>query len=361
MANPVVLMMAGGTGGHVFPALAVAKILSQDGFDIHWLGTAKGIENDLVVKAGIPLHHIDIAGLRGNGKLGLITAPWRIARAIWQARRIVKTLEPVAAVGFGGYATGPGGVAARLCAVPLLIHEQNAIAGMTNRLLRRISQVVMQAFPNALPQALTTGNPVRADVVALPEPGERFAQREAQAPLRVLVVGGSLGARALNHAVLNAMSLMAEQERPQLRHQVGKTHIDAMQQAYGEAGVSAEVTAFIDDMASAYAWADLLICRSGALTVSEVAAAGCAALFVPFPYAVDDHQTANARYLADENAALLCQQTQLTADYLVQVWRDAHGNKEHLQSMAERARRLAMTGAAEQVAAQVKRFYQNEH
>lgn len=350
-----VLMMAGGTGGHVFPALAVARELRTAGMDVHWLGTARGIENELIPAAGLPLHYLNIAGLRGKGVSGLLAAPVRILRAVWQARRIIKRIKPDVVVGFGGYATGPGGVAARLAGVPLIIHEQNAIAGLTNRLLSRISQCVLQAFPGALPGAVTVGNPVRQDVVALPAPAEHRAWRE-QEPLRVLVVGGSLGAVALNTMVLQAMQILPPEQRPQLRHQAGKNNASTLQQQYLAAGVQAEVVPFIDDMAAAYAWADLVVCRAGALTVAEVAAAGCAALFVPFPFAVDDHQTANARYLADQQAALLQQQHELDGRQLAAIWQQYAGHKNELQVMAERARALAITTATQDVVQHIKGF-----
>ncbi len=348
-----VLLMAGGTGGHVFPALAVAEKLKQEGFTIHWLGTASGIEKDLVPTNGYPLYCINISGLRGKGKLGLLTAPLRIARAILQARKIIKLVKPVAVLGFGGYATGPGGVAARLSAVPLLIHEQNAFAGMTNRLLSRISQHIMQAFPEALPGAQTTGNPVRESVLNLLPPAERM---KTSGPLKVLIIGGSLGAAGLNRTVLAAMQLLPQDQHPQLHHQVGKSNLAEMQAAYEQAGVQAEVVAFIDDIAAAYGAADLLICRAGALTVSEVAAAGCAAIFVPFPFAVDDHQTANAEYLAKAGAGLICQQNELTAEWLAAQWQHFSANRTLLLDMANKARGQAIADATAQVAEQIKRF-----
>lgn len=353
MAHNTVLMMAGGTGGHVFPALAVARALQQQGFSIHWLGTARGIENDLVPAAGYPLHYLDIAGLRGKGLSGLITAPVRIIRAVLQARRVIRTVRPCVVVGFGGYATGPGGVAARISGIPLVIHEQNAIAGLTNRLLSRISQRVLQAFPGALAGAVTVGNPVRQEVCELPDPQQRFAGREQQ-PLRVLVVGGSLGAVALNNIVLQAMQALPVEQRPQLRHQAGKNNASTLQQQYQDAGIQAEVLPFIDDMAAAYHWADLVICRAGALTVAEIAAAGCAALFVPFPHAVDDHQTANAQYLANQQAALLKQQSVLNAAELAELWQHVAEHKEELQMMAERARALAIIHATDDVVEHIK-------
>ncbi|KZZ43150.1 MAG: undecaprenyldiphospho-muramoylpentapeptide beta-N-acetylglucosaminyltransferase [Saccharospirillaceae bacterium] len=349
--SKAILFMAGGTGGHVFPALAVAKEMAEKGYDIHWLGTSGGIEKDLVPAAGYPLHCIDIAGLRGKGKLGLLSAPFRILKAIWQAKKVIKMVKPVAALGMGGYATGPGGVAARLTAVPLLIHEQNAFAGMTNKLLHKISQTTMQAFPGALENALVTGNPVRKDVQQIRNQISASEQR-----LKVLVVGGSLGAVALNQTVLEAMTGLEEALQPDLWHQAGKRNIEDVQKQYQLAGIDARVTAFIDDMAAAYEWADLVVCRAGALTVSEVAAAGKAAIFVPFPFAVDDHQTANAQYLADKNAALICQQEDLSAGWLASQWKEFSNNKMALQQMADTARQLAMPNATQMVVEQIERF-----
>lgn len=351
--SKVVLMMAGGTGGHVFPALAVAHALAAEGFEIHWLGTSAGIEAELVPANGFPLHTIDIAGLRGKGKLGLLTAPLRIMKAAKQALAVIRQVKPLAVMGLGGYATGPGGVAAWLHGIPLLIHEQNAFAGMTNKLLQRFSTVAMQAFPGALEGALVTGNPVRQDVVNIPAPDTREFH---DGRLRVLVVGGSLGAVALNNSVLEAMMSLPEEQRPELRHQVGKRNIEQVTEQYSEAKVEAEVTAFIDDMASAYAWADLIVCRSGALTVSEVAAAGCAAIFVPYPHAVDDHQTTNAQYLQKEGAAIIRQQVDLTPEWLAQQWQLLTEDRALLRDMSIKARALAMTDATEKVVEQIRRF-----
>jgi len=352
MSN-VVLMMAGGTGGHVFPALAVAHELKNQGYEIHWLGTAAGIEAELVPANGFPLHTINIAGLRGKGKLGLLGAPMKIFRAVAQALAVIRKVRPLAVVGLGGYATGPGGIAAWLKGIPLLIHEQNAYAGMTNKLLQRFSAVSMQAFPGALEGALVTGNPVRQEVVDIPAPDSREFHT---GNLRVLVVGGSLGAVALNTAVFEAMKQLPEDKRPDLRHQVGKRNIEEVSALYKEAGINADVTAFIDDMAAAYSWADLVVCRSGALTVSEISAAGCAAIFVPFPYAVDDHQTANAQYLQKEGAAMIRQQTELTPDWLAQQWTLLADDRALLRDMSIKARELAKTDATDKVVEQVRRF-----
>ncbi|MDF1764421.1 MAG: undecaprenyldiphospho-muramoylpentapeptide beta-N-acetylglucosaminyltransferase [Oleibacter sp.] len=351
--SKVILMMAGGTGGHVFPALAVAHQLVADGYEIHWLGTKAGIEAELVPANGFTLHTIDIAGLRGKGRLGIIKAPLRILKAILAAGKIIKTLRPLAVMGLGGYATGPGGIAAWLRGIPLLIHEQNAHAGMTNKMLQRFSSCTMQAFPGALKNALVTGNPVRQEVIDVPAPEAREFDSNH---LRVLVIGGSLGAIALNNVVLEAMSLLPENERPELRHQVGKRNFKQATEAYEKANVNAEVTAFIDDMAAAYAWAHLIVCRAGALTVSEVAAAGCAAIFVPYPHAVDDHQTANAMYLQLGGAAIIRQQTELTGTWLAEEWQQLNKDRALLQDMSKKARKLAITDATERVVTEVKRF-----
>ncbi|MAD47001.1 MAG: undecaprenyldiphospho-muramoylpentapeptide beta-N-acetylglucosaminyltransferase [Oceanospirillaceae bacterium] len=350
------LMMAGGTGGHVFPALAVAAELQKDGWQVEWLGTAAGIEKDLVPANQIPLHTIAIKGLRGKGFAGLLLAPFKVARAVWQAKKIIKQINPDVVLGFGGYVTGPGGVAAKMLGIPLLVHEQNARAGMTNKLLSRLADCVMQAFPGAIDGAITTGNPVRRDVVELPDPVSRYGERRDNKVLNVLIIGGSQGAVAVNNAVFDAMDMLPGHERPRLRQQAGKNNYEKVSADYRDAGIEAEILPFIDDMAAAYAWADMLVCRAGALTVSEVAAAGCAAIFIPLPSAVDDHQTANARYLSDNKAALLCPQKELTPEWLAEQWVSFAEEREELTDIAVKARELAMTDAAEKVAEQVKRF-----
>lgn len=343
-ANKTILMMAGGTGGHVFPALAIAEALQTQGYSIEWLGTSAGIEADLVPAAGIPLNTLTIHGLRGNGRLGLLLAPVKIIRAIYQAIKIIRRIKPVAVVGLGGYATGPGGMAAVLSNIPLFIHEQNAFAGMTNRLLNRVTRHSMQAFPGALPKAVVTGNPVRQQLIDI-----NRQQKVTSSSLKVLVVGGSLGAVALNDTVLAAMQQLDTDKRPQLTHQAGKRNYVELKQRYLSAGVNAKVCAFIDDMAAAYTEADLIICRSGALTVSEVATVGIPAIFVPYPYAVDDHQTANAQFLVDAGAALICQQKDLTADYLVSCWQKFSDQPDLLQDMSQKARHVAKTDATQSV------------
>jgi UDP-N-acetylglucosamine--N-acetylmuramyl-(pentapeptide) pyrophosphoryl-undecaprenol N-acetylglucosamine transferase len=370
-ANKTDMVMAGATGGHVFPALAVADELKQQGYDIHWLGTAAGIEAELVPKSGYPLHCINVTGLRGKGKLALLAAPWKIIKAIYQAVQFMRIVRPSAVLGLGGFATGPGGIAAKLLGVPLLIHEQNAFPGMTNRLLKPLANVVMQAFPNTfkgsknLARLFTTGNPVRANIVALgcaeKEGGDNFEKKEK---LNVLVVGGSLGAVALNKAVVDALSLMvkehlahnlAESYLPNIWHQVGKKNIDAVQQSYAEKGLQgkAKVVAFIDDMAVAYDWADIVVCRSGALTVSELACAAKAAIFVPFPFAVDNHQTANAQILVKAGAAEIKQQKELTAEWLVERWTSYSDNPEKIKHMSIAAKGASIANATQVVTEQV--------
>lgn len=364
MTNKTVMIMAGGTGGHVFPALAVADELKQQGYDIHWLGTAAGIEADVIPKAGYPLHCIEVTGLRGKGRLTLLAAPFKILKAIFQALKFMRVVNPSAVLGLGGFATGPGGVAAKLLGIPLLIHEQNAFPGMTNRLLKPLANVVMQAFPNTfkgtkhLEKLLTTGNPVRADIVAL-DNAKKDNLGEKDGRLNVLVVGGSLGAVALNNAVMDALALTLEKNpdssAPSIWHQVGKRNIDSVQQAYAEKGLEgrARVVAFIDDMAEAYQWADLIVCRAGALTVSEVACAGKPAIFIPYPFAVDDHQTANAQVLVNAKAAEIKQQNELTAQWLADQWTMYTEQPQLIERMALAAKSAAIANATDVVAEQV--------
>lgn len=360
-SKKTVMIMAGGTGGHVFPALAVADELKQQGYEIHWLGTAAGIEADVIPNAGYPLHFIQVKGLRGKGKLALLAAPIKIIKAIYQAFQFMRIVRPSAVLGLGGFATGPGGVAARLFGVPLLIHEQNAFPGMTNRLLKPLADVVMQAFPNTfkgtngLEKLLTTGNPVRARILSSYE-----NPLEKETALNILVVGGSLGAVALNNAVMGALSLMLKESAgdhliPNIWHQVGKNNIDAVEQAYAKKNLTgkAKVVAFIDDMAEAYSWADLVVCRAGALTVSEVACAGKASILIPFPFAVDDHQTANAQVLVNASAAEIQQQKDLTAQWLARRWQNYLENPEQIKQMSIAAKSVSIANATQVVAAQV--------
>ncbi|MHA7833794.1 MAG: undecaprenyldiphospho-muramoylpentapeptide beta-N-acetylglucosaminyltransferase [Algiphilus sp.] len=341
-----ILIMAGGTGGHVFPALAVAELLRADQHEVEWMGTAAGLEARVVPEQGIPLRTIDVRGLRGTGWRRLVVAPFAILRAILQALAIVRRLQPAVVLGMGGFAAGPGGVAAWLLRRPLVIHEQNAAAGMTNRLLARFARRTLQAFPDALPKATLVGNPVRAAFSALPPPEQRIADRDG--PLRLLVVGGSQGARALNERVPQALALCAP-GLFEVWHQGGRT-VEVAQQAYADAGLSARIDAFIDDMAAAYAWADLVVCRAGAMTVAELSAAGVGAILVPFPAAVDDHQTRNGQHLVDREAAVLIQEAVLSPQRLADCLQDI-GHRDRLLRMAQAARAAAMPDSGNRIAA----------
>lgn len=341
------LIMAGGTGGHVFPALAVAAELQIRGWQVEWLGSEQGMENQLVPKAGITLHRLRVRGLRGGGKWRKLAAPLMLLRAIWQARGVLRKVKPDVVLGFGGYASGPGGLAARLAQKPLLIHEQNAVAGMTNRYLSRFATVSLQAFPGALKGAQVVGNPVRTDILSLTSPSMRY--HEHTGALRILVLGGSQGAQALN-AKLPAGFVKSFADEPlSIRHQCGKGNLGATQAAYQQAGIKAEVSEFISDMCAVYGWADLVICRAGALTVSEVAAAGVPALFVPFPAAVDDHQTRNAEFLVQAGAAKLLPQSELNPTTLSRALADMK-SRASLVVMAKKARQLAQADSAKRVA-----------
>lgn len=348
---PPVLIMAGGTGGHVFPALATADCLRQRGIPVIWMGTRTGLEATLVPKAGIPLEWIEVAGLRGKGWRRRLLTPFMLTRSLWQARAILRRVRPCVILGMGGFVSGPGGIMARLLGIPLVIHEQNAIAGLTNRWLARIANRTLQAFPNTFParrSAVTVGNPVRQVIAALPPPAERFAGRQGRT--RLLVLGGSLGALALNQLVPQALALLDAVEQPEVWHQAGGQLQDAAVQAYQQAGITGRLTPFIENMAEAYGWADVVLCRAGALTIAELAAAGVGAVLVPFPFAVDDHQTANARFLEQGGAARLVQQSDLSAERLAALLRDLLPDRARLLQMAEAARRLATVDAAEQVA-----------
>ena len=348
--RPVVIM-AGGTGGHVFPALAVAERLQAHGAPVVWIGTRRGLEATLVPKAGIPMEWIGVAGLRGKSLRQRWLTPVMLSQALWQAGMILRRLRPPVVLGMGGFVSGPGGVMARLLGIPLVVHEQNALAGMTNRWLARIARRVMEAFPGTFPperQATTVGNPVRASIAELPSPAERFAGRTGRR--RLLVLGGSQGALALNQLVPRALALLTDREQLEVWHQAGGQLHEAAETAYREAGITARLTPFIENMAEAYGWADLVLCRAGALTIAELAAAGVGAILVPFPFAVDDHQTANARFLEREGAALVCQQAELTAERLAMLLRELLSDRDRLLRMAEAARRLAQVDAAEQVA-----------
>lgn len=351
MSKPCIMIMAGGTGGHVFPALSLAGLLRAHDIEVIWLGTRAGIEARLVPAAGIDVEWIDIGGLRGKGLATLLAAPLRLARALWQALAAVRRYRPRVVVGLGGYVTGPGGLAAVLARRPLVIHEQNAVAGFTNRVLARLATQVLEAFSGSFGsgvKATTVGNPVRAEFFALPAPTVRYASR--QGALQVLVVGGSQGAQRLNAVVPEAVATLSGKVALRVRHQTGTRTLDTTREAYAARGITADVSAFIDDIAAAYADADVVICRAGALTVSELAAAGVAAILVPFPAAVDDHQTRNARFLVDRDAAVLLPERELTAQRLASELERFAADRALLCRMAERARSLARPNATDELA-----------
>ena len=354
-AAPLALIMAGGTGGHIFPALAVAKALQARGWQVRWLGTPGSMEARLVPQHGIEMDFLNVKGLRGKGFATLLAAPFKVLSAVCQGLSLVKRLQPAVVLGLGGYASGPGGVAAWLAGKPLVIHEQNAIPGLTNKILAKLARVVLSGFPVRFATSAkyaVTGNPVRDDIARLPAPAERYAEHDG--PLRLLVVGGSLGAQVFNDTVPKALAAMAPEARPQVWHQTGRDKADAVRAAYAAAGLENSVhtvAPFIDDMRAAYAWADLVLCRAGALTVAEVAAAGVAALFVPYPHAVDDHQSANARYLTDAGAGVLLSQNALNPDRLATVLADR--SRADCLKLAEAARALAKADATDAVVNEV--------
>ncbi len=348
-----IMITAGGTGGHVYPGLAVARALIAQGIPVVWMGTRKGLEARVIPEAGIEMAWLEVNALRGKGWQTLLMAPVNLIRALWQSLQIMRKHKPAAILGMGGFVAGPGGLVAALLGTPVVIHEQNAVAGLTNKLLSRVSRRVLEGFPGTFASSqnvMATGNPVRLDIASLPAPRERLADRDDE-PVHVLVVGGSLGAQALNQRVPQALAQLDSTLRPVVRHQAGVKNIDEARSQYAAAGVDAEVMPFIEDMAEAYGWADLVICRAGALTIAELAAAGVAAVLVPYPYAVDDHQTANGKFLADHGAALLIQQQDLTAEKLAGVLKDLCTDRVSLRQMSEASRALAKPHATAQVAA----------
>ncbi len=322
MSTKCALIMAGGTGGHIFPGLALAQALQQRGWRVHWLGgrgsaAQPSMESQLVPKHGLPFDAIDFGGLRGKGRVALLLLPLRLLKAFWQSIGVLRRVKPDVVLGLGGYISFPAGMMAVLLGKPLVLHEQNSVAGLANKVLAQVADRVFTAFPDVLKGALWVGNPLRDAFLHIPEPMQRFVGRSG--PLKVLVVGGSLGAKALNEVVPQALALMPPAQRPQVVHQSGARQIDALRANYAAAGVAADLTPFIDDTAQAFAQADLVICRAGASTVTELAAVGAASLLVPFPFAVDDHQSTNARFLADADAAWLVQQTDLTPQLLADM------------------------------------------
>jgi UDP-N-acetylglucosamine--N-acetylmuramyl-(pentapeptide) pyrophosphoryl-undecaprenol N-acetylglucosamine transferase len=338
------LIMAGGTGGHIFPGLAVAEEARAAGWDVVWMGARGGMEERLVPRHGIPTAWIRARAARGKGLLQKLLLPMNLLYSFWESARHIRSLRPDVVLGMGGYVAFPGGMMASFLGRPLALHEQNAIAGLANRVLAGVADKVMVAFPEALKRAEWTGNPVRREIAAVAAPEQRFAGRSG--PLRLLVVGGSLGAQALNEAVPRALALLAQ--RPRVVHQSGEKHLEALRAHYAAAGVEGELVAFIDDMARRYAEADLVICRAGAVTVAELSAAGLASVLVPFPHAVDDHQSANARFLAERGAAILLPQGELTPQRLAEII--ARLDRPALAEMARRARELGKPEAAQVVA-----------
>ena len=344
------LIMAGGTGGHVFPALATARLLQQKGHNVEWLGSVGGMEQRLIGDTDIPMSLIAVSGLRGKGRLALLMAPFRLVRALVQALGIMRRVKPDCVIGMGGFVTGPGGVAAWLTRTPLLVHEQNAIAGMTNRILARFAKTVMEAFPGRFGKQMVTrctGNPVRQDLASLPEPAERLGGRSES--LRLLVLGGSLGAQAINTTLPQALALMPEESRPTVRHQCGTRNLEDARRSYQDAGVEVSLEPFIEDMAEAYGWADAVLCRAGALTIAELCAVGLGAILVPFPHAVDDHQTQNGQQMVRAGAAILIPQNQLNADVLAETLATLTGDRNRVIALAQAARSLARADATERV------------
>src|SRR5499427_8766746 len=341
-----VMIAAGGTGGHVFPGLAVADALRASGWRVVWLGSQSGMEAALVAKRGYDMAAVKFSGVRGKGPIALFLLPLRLLVAFWQSARAILARRPDVVLGMGGYMSFPGGMMAVLLGRPLVIHEQNSVPGLANRVLAAVADRILCAFPVALRRATHVGNPVRPEIAAIPEPKARYAGRSGT--LRLLVVGGSLGAKALNEIVPRALALLPAAARPVVTHQSGAQHTEALKAAYAAAGVQASTPAFIDDMAAAYASADLAVCRAGATTVAELAAAGVPAILVPFPHAVDDHQTTNARFLSDAGAAVLLPQGELTAERLAALI--SGFDRARLLEMAARARSRGRPDATQSVA-----------
>ncbi len=347
MSQKTALIMAGGTGGHIFPGLAVAQALRARGWRVHWLGTPGSMESRIVPPQGFAFEAIDFSGVRGKGLATLALLPLRLLRAFWQALAVVRRVRPDVVLGMGGYVTFPGGMMAVLAGKPLVLHEQNSVAGMANKVLAGVADRIFTAFPGVLKKGRWVGNPLREAFLAQPAPAARFAGRSG--PLRLLVVGGSLGARALNDIVPQALALMPEAARPQVTHQSGAAQIDALRAHYAAAGVQADLTPFIDDTASAFAQADVVVCRAGASTVTELAAVGAAAVFVPFPAAVDDHQTTNAQFLVQAGGGWLVQQRDLTPGGLAQMLQNME--RPALVQRAQNAKNMQKTEATAAVVA----------
>ena len=340
-----IMIMAGGTGGHIFPALAVAHSMRDAGWRVVWLGNPDGMEARLVPQHGFEMVNLKFAALRGKGLLRKLLLPVNLLKGFWQAQKAIRQVQPNVVLGMGGYITFPGGMMASLLGKPLVVHEQNSVAGLANRVLAGVADRIATGFPDVLKKGVWAGNPVRPEIAKIAPPAERFAERTGA--LRVLVIGGSLGALALNEMVPKGMALLGESEQPQIVHQAGEKHIEGLKANYAAVGVQAHCVSFIEDMAGAYEWADLVICRSGALTVAELAAAGVASILVPFPHAVDDHQTGNAKFLVNVGGAFLLPQPELTPDAIALIRNYSRGQ---LLEMAEKARSLAKPDATEEVA-----------
>ena len=341
------LIMAGGTGGHIFPGLAVAESLREAGWRVHWLGVPGNMESQWVPQRGFAFEPVEFGGVRGKGVVSLALLPMRLLIAFWQSIQVVRRVKPDVVVGLGGYITFPGGMMSVLLGKPLVLHEQNSVAGMANRVLAGVADCIFTAFPNVLKKAVWVGNPLRQDFLNKPAPAERFAGRSG--PLKLWVVGGSLGAQALNEIVPKALALLPEHKRPVVVHQSGAKQIEALRANYEKAGVQAELTPFIDDTAEAFAQADVIICRSGASTVTEIAAIGAAAIYVPFPFAVDDHQTTNAQFLVAQGGGWLMPQADLTPESLAARLESL--SREELLVCAEKAWALKKTQATREVVA----------
>ena len=347
-----IVVMAGGTGGHVFPAMAVAEFLCDRGERIVWLGTRNGIESRLIPAAGYSIEWLSVQGLRGKGLVKTIVAPFKLIQASWQAMTILLRLKPKAVLGMGGFVSGPGGLMAAMLRIPLFIHEQNSIIGLTNRLLYRVATRSYFAFPQAMPEsenAECIGNPVRSDFCDVPEPQERM-KVDKLSPLKVLVLGGSLGAVKLNEQIPAALGLMSDDERPVIKHQCGSKHLDSCTSSYQRSGVDAEIVEFIDDVVDVYQWADLIVCRAGALTVSEIAAVGVASILIPYPHAVDNHQYWNAKSLVEQSAAKVIEEAELTPEKLALMIRFFEQNREAAIAMAVNARAFAKLDATRKLA-----------
>ena len=334
--SKIALIMAGGTGGHIFPGLAVAHALRERGWQVHWLGAPNSMEARLVPPQGFALETIDFSGVRGKGLVTLALLPLRLLKAFWQALAVVRRVKPDVVIGLGGYISFPGGMMAVLAGKPLVLHEQNSVAGMANRVLASVADRVFTAFPKVFAKGQWVGNPLRTAFTSQPSPAERFAGRSG--PLRLLVVGGSLGARALNDIVPQALALIPADQRPQVLHQSGAAQIDALRANYAAVGVQATLTPFIDDTAQAFADADVIVCRAGASTVTEIAAVGAAAVYVPFPSAVDDHQTSNARFIVDAGGGWLLPQREMNAEMLSNMLQNMQ--RSTLLERAEQAKNM---------------------